>query len=457
MNKYDLVVIGGGPGGYVAAIRAGQLGLKTACVEKNALGGTCLNVGCIPSKALLQSSEAYSWLKNDSAELGITCSKASFNLNKMMQRKEKIVQGLVQGIPTLLKKAGVDSIQGSARFIDKQQLEVTSKGEVVKITADNFILATGSEPITLPFLPFNGKTIISSTEALSLSDVPETMLVVGGGVIGVELASVYNRLGSKIIIVEMLDHICPAMDEAMSKSLLQSLKKQGMEFHLGTKVTGCEKTTLFVEKAGQQQSLKGDIILVAVGRKPYSQGLGLPEIGLQLNKGFVVVDAQFRSSVANIFAIGDLIEGPMLAHRASEEGVAVAEILAGLKPHVNYAALPNVIYTHPEVASVGFTEAEARSAGYKIIVGSSYFKGNSRARCLGFTEGLVKVIGLENHSLIGMHICGPQASEMINIGVMAIEKRATLTDLAKAPIAHPTLSEALKEACGNALGCAIHG
>ncbi|MBA3956968.1 MAG: dihydrolipoyl dehydrogenase [Parachlamydiaceae bacterium] len=450
---YDVVVIGSGPGGYVAAVRAAQLGLKTACVEKEkTLGGTCLNVGCIPSKTLLYSSEQYHWAKEDSAVCGINCSDVSFDFKTMMERKESVVQGLVNGIGGLFKQNGVTHISGTARFSSSNRIEVTDGTKVQSIEARSFILATGSEPIALPFLPFDERIVVSSTGALSLKKVPKKMIVVGAGVIGVELASLYKRLGSEVTIVEMLPYICPPMDDAVRKNLLQVLKKQGITFLLSAKVTQAKVTSnsasITVEQEGKTVQLDADVVLVAIGRRPYSQGLGLQELGVKMEKGLVTVDGNFRTSVPNLYAIGDLIEGPMLAHKASEEGYAVAEILAGNRPHVNYLAIPNVIYTHPEVASVGLTEEEARKAGLEIVIGSAMFRGNARARCNGYTEGFVKVIGLkETGHLIGMHMVGPQVSEMINIGVVAIGQKTTLSEIASAPIGHPTLSETIKEAC----------
>lgn len=460
--SYDVIVIGSGPGGYVAAIRCSQLGLKTACVEKEkTLGGTCLNVGCIPSKALLQSTEHYAWLKQESHAHGITCGEIAINFPQVMQRKNQVVSGLVSGVSALFKQHKVTSILGSARLVAPNRIEVTNGGTKQIFEARNIILATGSEPIPLPFLPFDEKIVVSSTGALNLVQPPKKMVVVGGGVIGVELASVYNRLGSEVTIVEMLDRICIAMDETMSKTLLQTLKKQGIAFHLSSKVTEAKRNNndivISVEKGSERLKFGADVVLVAVGRRPYTLGLGLSELGIAMNKGVVLVDDRFKTNVPNIYAIGDLIEGPMLAHKASEEGYAAAEIIAGHSTSVNYMAIPNIIYTHPEVAALGLTEKEARDAGLEIVVGSSAFRGNPRARCSGYTEGLVKVIGAgKNKVLVGMHIVGPQASEMIHSGMIALEKRATLQELASAPFGHPTLSEAIKEACGHALGCAIH-
>lgn len=463
MSIFDVVVIGSGPGGYVAAIRCAQLGLKTACIEKEkTLGGTCLNVGCIPSKALLQSSEHYDWLRHESEAHGINCTKVSIDFPHMMQRKDQVVKGLVQSIAVLFKNHNVTWIPGSARFVSANKVEVINGKDKQTIEAKNFILATGSESIALPFLPFDEKVVVSSTGVLSLAKIPKKMVVVGAGVIGVELASVYNRLGTEVTIVEMLDRICPGMDDVVSKSLLQILKKQGLTFHLGSKVTDAKRSSkgvvLYVEKGEEKLTFEADVVLVAIGRRPYTTGLGLQELGVEVNRNFVKVDGNFRTSIPHIYAIGDLIEGPMLAHKASDEGYAVAEIISGKQPpHVNYLAIPNVIYTHPEAASVGLTESEARATGLNVVVGTVSFKGNPRARCNGYTEGFVKVIGAGNESqLVGMHMIGSSVSEMINIGVIAIERRTTLLEIATSPIAHPTLSEAIKEACGSALKCAIH-
>ncbi len=458
-HDFDVIVIGSGPGGYVAAVRAAQLGLKVACVDKRpTLGGTCLNVGCIPSKALLQSTEHYAWLKNASKEHGITATNVAIDFGAMMQRKEGIVRGLVDGINTLFKKHHIVHLQGNAHFTGPHSLEVVNGSERQAVHAANIIIATGSEPIALPFLPFDEKRVVSSTGALSLTSVPKRFAVIGGGVIGVELASVYRRLGSEVVVVEMLDTLTPMMDPAISKQLLQVLKKQGLEFYLGAKVTsanvGSKGVQLFIEHDQKQVTIDADVVLVAVGRRPYTQGLGLDVLTVVPNaQGLIPVDVNFRNVHRHIYAIGDVIEGPMLAHRASHEGMAVAELIAGHHPHVNYASIPNVIYTHPEVASVGFTEPEARNAGLNIVVGTSFFRGNPRSRCSGDTEGLVKVIGEVNTGrLIGMHIIGAQASELIAEGMMALEKKATLSEIANTCHAHPTLAESIMEACQQALG-----
>ncbi len=455
MEEYDIVLIGAGPGGYVAALHAAHLGFKTACIDKGeSLGGTCLNVGCIPSKALLQSSEHLAFMREKAKEHGIEIQALSLNFPQMMARKKEIVQSLVQGIAGLFQRGKVTSIRGAARFVSPNELAIGDQ----KIRAKNIIIATGSEPVALPFMPFDEKTIISSTGALSLPKIPKDMLVIGAGVIGVELASVYQRLGAKVTLVEMLDHICPAMDGQVSKGLLAILKKQGLTFHLAAKVKSAEikpsGVELTVEHENKNLNLSAECALVAVGRRPYTKDLGLKEIGIETDpKGFIPVDGNFRTVHPHIYAIGDVVEGAMLAHRASDEGVVVVDLIAGKSAQINYLAIPNVIYTHPEVAALGFTEEEAKALKIEIATGMAYFKANPRARCSGDTEGFVKVIGEKKSGrLIGMHIMGPHASEMIGEGVIAIEKGMTLKELAYASHAHPTLSESIKEAAQNSLG-----
>ncbi len=455
--NFDLIVVGSGPSGYVAALRAAQLGLKVACVEKEGtLGGTCLNVGCIPSKSLLESSERYEWLQKSASDHGIVIGQLDFDFKAMMKRKEKIVGGLIEGIVGLFKQAGIEHLRGKATFVSPNTLKITSNDEKKTISSAHIIIATGSEPIQLPFLPFDEKIVVSSTGALSLSEIPKRLVVIGGGVIGLELASVYRRLGSAVTVVEMLDRIAPTMDQALSKQLLQSLKKQGMEFLLGAKVKSGKKIgngmTIAVEQEGKAISIDADVVLVAVGRRPYTQGLGLESVGVALApNGLIVVNGNFQTSLSHIYAIGDVIDGPMLAHKASHEGVAVAEIISGISAKVNYASIPSVIYTHPEVASVGFSEQEAIALGLEVAVGTSFFRGNGRARCSGETEGFVKVVAeKKTRKLLGLHIIGSHASELIQEGVLAIDKQATLDDIIHSCHAHPTLSETVMEACQQA-------
>ena len=434
---YDVVVIGSGPGGYVAAIRAAQLGLKTACIEKEkTLGGTCLNVGCIPSKVLLHDTES----SKDFAE--------------MMNRKTEVVKGFTGGIEFLFKKNKIDRILGHGKLIGPNKIDVDGK----IIEAKNIILATGSEPASLPFLPFDEKKILSSTGALALSYVPKKMLVIGAGIIGVELGSVYKRLGSEVIFIEFLDRICPSFDMALSRGLQKALTAQGMVFHLSHKVIKAQGTTLTVQGPTGETQFTGDVVLVAVGRKPFSDNLGLETVGIQKDaKGFVTIDASFRTTQPNIFAIGDLVEGPMLAHKASEEGVVVAELIAGHHPTINYMTIPNVAYTHPEVASVGLTEEEVKARNLSYKVSQFPFKANSRARCMGDDEGFVKMIAEEkSRRILGVHILGPRASEYIGEATLAMQLKATADQLADTCHAHPTLSESLKEAALGLFKAPIH-
>lgn len=463
-DKYDIAVIGAGPGGYVAAIRAAQLGFKTICIDKRSkLGGTCLNVGCIPSKTLLQSTEWFYRLKKNGKELGIDCAQAIANFPQMMARKQQIVEGLVQGVASLFQQHGIAALQGTAEFLDLHRLAVSQEdGKQIEVEAAHIILATGSEPIALPDLPFDERQILSSTGALALGRVPKQLLVIGAGVIGVELASVYSRLGSKVTVIEMLDRICPALDATLSSSLLQILKKQGIGFSLSsqmvTAVIQPDEVILTINEQDQLRYENGDAVLVAVGRRPYTEGLQLERVGIQRDKrGYIVVDGNFRTSHSHIFAIGDAIPGSMLAHRASAEGVAVVEWLKGGEPQVDDLSIPNVIYTDPEVAAVGLTEQEAQQAGLEVMIGKSYFRGNPRARCSGETEGLVKIVGDKRSGrLLGMHIIGQHASELIAEGMLAMQKKVFVRELADASNAHPTLSEAIKEAALDALGRPIH-
>jgi dihydrolipoamide dehydrogenase len=448
--EFDVVVIGSGPGGYVAAIRAAQLGLKTACIDKNpALGGTCLNVGCIPSKTFLHSTELFWKLLHEGEELGIKGEKLVFDFSKLMNRKNQVVKSFNDGIAFLFKKNKITPFTGHATFLSPTTIQVGEE----KIEARHTIIATGSEPVSLPFLPFDEKEILSSTGALALDRVPKKLLVVGAGVIGVELGSVYARLGSQVTFIEFMDKICPIFDESLSKGLLESLKKQGMTFHLSSKATSLDRASgelkLNIEKQDQSKlTISGDAILVSVGRRPFTQNLGLERVGITLDKrGFIPVDGSLRTQQKNIFAIGDCIDGPMLAHKASEEGVAAAEIIAGQNPKIEYLAIPSVVYTHPEVASVGMSEVEAKNFGLNVNIGLFPFMANSRARCVKAEEGFVKIVGdSTTDRLLGVHILGANASEMIAEAALAMQKHLTVSDLAHTPNAHPTLSESIKEA-----------
>ncbi len=455
MDKFDLIVIGSGPGGYVAAIRAAQLGMRVACVEKETtLGGTCLNVGCIPSKALLHSTEYYHKVAAEGKEHGIVAKELSIDLAQMMQRKEKIVAGLVGGIDFLFNKNKVVRLKGEAIMTSPTSVKVGDETFETKY----ILLATGSEPIALPFLPFDETRVLSSTGALSLPQVPKKLLMVGAGVIGLELGSVYRRMGAEVEVVELLDRVTPPFDREISKVLYKIFTKQGMRFHLSKKVVSGKAENGVELTLESGETLKGDVVLVAIGRRPYSKGVGLETVGVETDRqGRVKIDGSFRTNIPNIYAIGDLVDGPMLAHKASEEGIAAVEIMCGKEAKVNYLAIPNVMYTWPEVACVGMTEEEAKEAGLTLCIGKVPFKSIPRARCSGDEEGMVKLIGeKETDRLIGMHIIGPNASEMIHEGVMAMEKKMTLMEIAHASHAHPTCSEAIKEAALAAHNQAIH-
>lgn len=446
METYDLAVIGSGPGGYVAAIRAAQLKMKVVCIEMNpTLGGTCLNVGCIPSKALLESTGIYSFMKQHGERMGVMAPTLTPDFSVMMNRKNSIVKTITEGVKGLFKKNGVTSIFGKASLTGPNTIQIDGKQT---IEAKNIILATGSTPISLPFLPIDEKRILTSTGALALEKVPSKLIVIGAGVIGVELGSVYARLGSDVTFIEALDNICGALDPDVHKLLFSSLKKQGLKFHLGTTVKSAKIEDKITITAGDM-TLEGDAVLVGIGRKPYIEGLGLEKAGVQTTpRGQVIVDEFFRTSVPNIYAIGDIIDGPMLAHKASEEGTVAAEIIAGEHTSVDYMTIPSIIYTHPEVASLGFTEPEAREKGLEIFSGICPLLANARARCMDDNEGMVKVIGdKKSGKLIGLHIIAPHASELIGEGVVAIRKRMTVEELANTCHGHPTLSEAIKEAC----------
>jgi dihydrolipoamide dehydrogenase len=452
---YDLIVIGSGPGGYVAAIRGAQLGLKTACVEKDKyLGGTCLNVGCIPSKCLLQSSELYTTLKHHGKTHGIDADP-QINFPQMMKRKQEVIQGFNLGIQGLFKKNKVTSLQGTATFKNPHTILVDGK----EVQGKNFILATGASPTPLPFLPFDEKKVLSSTGALALKEIPKKMIVVGAGIIGVELGSVYARLGAEVRFVEFLDRICPTLDAAVSKALQQTLTEQGLTFQLSSKVAGAavkpDGVHLQIEGG---ETLTADVVLLSIGRRPYTQNLGLETIGITPDKqGFIPIDSNFRTSHPHIYAIGDIVDGPMLAHKASDEGYAAAEIIAGKVPTIEYIAIPSVVYTHPEVGAVGLTEEEAKAKHIPIKTAQFPFKANSRARSAGDDFGFVKLIAhKESLTLLGAHLIGPHAGELITEMTLALEKRATAHTLAHLCYPHPTLSEAIKEAALALIDKPIH-
>jgi dihydrolipoamide dehydrogenase len=454
--QYNVTIIGSGPGGYVAAIRCAQLGFKTALIEKyDTLGGTCLNVGCIPSKALLDSSEHFHNAAHTFKEHGIDINPPKVNITQMISRKAGVVKANVDGIAYLMKKNKIEVHTGVGSFIDKNTIKIVSKdGKESQITTEKVIIATGSKPTPLPFAPFDKKRIISSTEALELKEVPKHLIVIGGGVIGMELGSVYARIGSKVSVVEYLDNLIPTMDLALGKELMKSTRKLGMEFYMGHKVTAVEnKGKEVVLKAepkngGAAIELKGDYCLVSVGRRPFTDGLGLDKIGIELDKGKIPVDDHLKTKVDNVYAIGDVVRGAMLAHKAEEEGVLVAEQLAGQKPHINYNLIPGVVYTWPEVASVGFTEEQLKADGKAYKTGSFPYKALGRARASMDLDGFVKILADKNtDEILGVHIIGARAADMIAAGVTAMEFRASAEDIARTSHAHPTYMEAVKEAC----------
>ncbi len=454
--QYNVIVIGSGPGGYVAAIRCAQLGMKTAIIEKyDTLGGTCLNVGCIPSKALLDSSEHFINAKEHFKTHGIDISEPKANIGQMIKRKGEVVKSNVDGIAFLMKKNKIDVHKGVGSFVDKNTIQVTSAdGKSATLTTEKVIIATGSKPTPLPFAPFDKKRIISSTEALELKEIPKHLIVIGGGVIGMELGSVYARLGSKVSVVEFLDGLIPTMDATLGKELQKATKKLGMEFYLGHKVTAVEnKGKEVVLKAeakngGAVVTLTGDYCLVSVGRKPYTDGLGLDKIGVELDKGKIPVNDHLQTKVPTIYAIGDVVRGAMLAHKAEEEGMLVAEQMAGQKPHINYLLIPGVVYTWPEVASVGYTEEQLKADGRSYKTGSFPYKALGRARASMDLDGLVKVLADKTtDEILGVHIIGARAADMIAAGVVAMEFRASAEDVARMSHAHPTYMEAVKEAC----------
>ncbi len=460
MPTYDLIVIGTGPGGYVCAIRAAQLGLKTAVVEKRAtFGGTCLNIGCIPSKAMLHASELYEEAGQSFAQMGIKVGKPSIDLAALLKYKEQNVESNVKGVDFLFKKNKIDAFHGSGRVVAPGMVEVKdADGKTQTLEAKNIVIATGSDVARLPGIDIDEKRIVSSTGALELPKVPQKLIVVGAGIIGLELGSVWRRLGAQVTIVEFLDHILPGIDSEVARQFHRLQQKQGIAFKLSAKVTAIDGSGKVLKvkvepaaagaEAGAAETMEADIVLVAIGRVPYTEGLGLDAAGVKLdNRGRVIVDPHFRTNVAGIYAIGDVIAGPMLAHKAEDEGVAAAEIIAGQAGHVNYEVIPNVVYTYPEIASVGKTEEELKEAGIAYQVGKFPFTANSRARANLMTEGFVKILAdAKTDRVLGVHILGPDAETLIAEAAIAMELGASAEDIARTCHAHPTLSEAVKEA-----------
>jgi dihydrolipoamide dehydrogenase len=465
MENFDVVVIGGGPGGYVAAIKAAQLGLKTACVEKRGtLGGTCLNVGCIPSKSLLEFSHHFHDAAHNFAEYGIEIAQPKSNIAKMMAKKNEIIKGLTQGIEGLFKKNKVAYFQGFGTIINPHEITINKDGKDQNIKAKNIIIATGSEVTPLPGVEIDEETIVSSTGALSLKKVPKKMVLIGAGVIGLELGSVWSRLGADVEVIEFADAICPTMDKDISRGFKKILESQGFKFHLKRKVTAAKKTKSGVEltvedsQGGNELVMKADVVLVAIGRRPYTEGLGIREIGVELNdRGFIKVNDKFQTSIPNIYAIGDVVPGPMLAHKAEDEGVIVAEIIAGQSGHIDYNLVPSVVYTYPEIASVGQTEDQLKATGVAYNVGKFSMMANSRARATASDEGFVKMLACKKtDKLLGCHIIGREAGNLIHEAVIVMEYGGSSEDLARVCHAHPTLNEALKEAALATYDKAIH-
>ena len=452
-EKFDVTVIGGGPGGYVCAIRLSQLGLKTACIEfRGSLGGTCLNVGCIPSKNLLNFSENFHKAKNFT-NIGIEVGEVKLNLSKMMKNKDKAVADLTKGIEFLFKKNKVTYFKGKGSFKSSNEISILADNKETVIQTDKTIISTGSEPVSIPGIDFDEEKILSSTGALSISKLPKKMIIVGGGYIGLEMGSVWSRLGTQVEVVEYLDHITPGMDKEISKEFEKILKKQGIKFHLNTKVEKINKNKNGVsintlDKSNKKNTIEADVVLISVGRRPFTKYLNLEKIGVQTDKkGMVKVNKSFETNIKNIYAIGDVIDGPMLAHKAEEEGIAVAEIIAGQSGHVNYDVIPGVIYTTPEVAYVGKTEEQLKVNKTNYKVGKFPFLANSRAKAINEPEGFVKILAdTKTDKILGVHIIGPHAGEMIAEMSVAMEFGASSEDIARTCHAHPTFSEAIKEA-----------
>jgi dihydrolipoamide dehydrogenase len=465
-TTFDLVVIGAGPGGYVAAIRAAQLGLNVACIDKRkSLGGTCLNVGCIPSKALLQSSEHYSHAQHGLAAHGVKVGNVSYDLKAMMAHKDKVVADNTKGIEFLFKKNKVTSVHGTARIKSDTEVEVTAEnGDTQTLRTGSILIATGSDSAPLPGLEIDEEQIVTSTGALTLESVPKHLVVVGAGYIGLEMGSVWARLGAEVTVIEYLDRITPGMDGEVAKAFQKILEKQGMTFRLGTKVTGAEtlktKVKLSVEPAagGDSETIDCDTVLVSIGRRPHTEKLGLEDVGVKTNeRGFIEIDQDYQTSVEGIYAIGDCVPGPMLAHKAEDEGVAAAEIIAGESGHVNYDVIPGIVYTWPEVASVGRTEEQLKEDGVEYKVGKFPFSANGRARAANETDGFVKLLAdAKTDRVLGAHILGPDAGTLIHEIVVGMEFGASAEDIARTCHGHPTLSEAVKEAALATDGRTIH-
>src|SRR3989449_4380208 len=464
MEKFDVVIIGSGPGGYVAAIRAGQLGLKTAIVEKDKeLGGTCLNVGCIPSKALLTSTDHFMFAKKEAEKHGIVIENAYVDLNKMQQRKDKVVKTMNSGVRSLMKTNKVTTFEGLGSISAPGKVSIkSSDGKTQEIETKNIIIATGSVPVELPFAKFDGKTIVSSTEALCFSKAPEKFLVIGAGAIGLELGSVWNRLGSEVTVLEFLPRIAVGFDLELSNMLQRSLTAQGITFHLETKVSAVNvengRATATAKKGGNEASFDADKILVSVGRRPFADGLGAEEAGGEVDEQERIKgDQHFRTNIEGIYAIGDVIAGPMLAHKAEDEGIACVEIIAGKAGHVNYEAIAGIIYTNPELAGVGLTEDQAKEQGIDVRIGKFPFRANSRALCSDDVEGMVKfVAGTKTDRILGAHILHHAASELIAEAVSVIEFSGSSEDIGRTTHSHPTLSEAVREAALNVEKRALH-
>ena len=456
MSKYDVTVIGSGPGGYVAAIRCAQLGFKTAIIERyDVLGGTCLNVGCIPSKALLDSTEHYHKAHSEFAEHGIIVEKLGLDFKQMIARKGEVVKSNYEGVAFLMNKNKIDVFHGHGSFVNKNKIVVKGNdGKETEVETDKTIIATGSKPTKLPFIEVDKKRIITSTEALSLKEVPKHLIIIGAGIIGVELGSVYKRLGAEVTVVEYTDKVCGSLDGDISKEMKRVLSKQGMKFELSTKVTGAtvkgKNVTVTAEnKKGEKVEFKGDYCLVAVGRSPYTENLGLENVGIELDdRKRIKTDKNLQTNVEGIYAVGDVVAGAMLAHKAEEEGVFVAETIAGQKPHIHYKLIPGVAYTWPEASSVGWTEEELKAEKRAIKVGKFPFRALGRARASNDLDGFIKVIAdKETDEILGVHMVGARTADLIIEGVVAMEYRASAEDIARMSHPHPTYSEGFKEAC----------